>query len=225
MKYYKIMNDNLKHRGMQYQIGLNTNIEPFNTIPYCGKGLFFTSVENIFGFMYHGCKIAEIEIPEGEQIVQIDNKFKAHRIIIKNVYDINVDTLSYLIQEGADIHTKNDELFQWASEFGKLDIIKFLVHQGMNPFANDNLALRSAAKNNQLEVAKYLLLRGANVHAARDLAIQCAAENGHFEMVKYLIKVGADAHADNDLAAKWAESNNFLELGRYLRNVKYSQVA
>jgi ankyrin repeat protein len=68
-----------------------------------------------------------------------------------------------------------------------LDVVKHLVEQGADIHARDNAALRWATLNGHLDVVKYLVEQGANIHALDDDDALCwAAENGHLEIVNYL---------------------------------------
>jgi ankyrin repeat protein len=65
-------------------------------------------------------------------------------------------------------------------------VVKFLVEQGANIHAKDDFPLRWAAKNGHLEVVKFLVEQGANIHADNDFPLRWAAKNGHLEVVKFL---------------------------------------
>ena len=174
MKYYKILRSNMTHHGFVYKEGLNIDTEPFDKTPACGGGLFFSDAQNILAFVNYGNLIAEVEVPDGTKIVQVDDKYKAHSIVLKNIKPIwTVDTFKYFIEESINIH------------------------------ADDDFALIYAAKNGNLELVKFLVDKGANIHADDDYALRYAAENGHLEVVQYLIDKGADIHADDDYAFKY----------------------
>lgn len=150
MKYYKILRSDMTHHGFKYQEGLNIDTESFDETPDCGGGLFFSDVQNILSFVNYGKLIAEIEVPDGTKIVQVEDKYKAHAIVLKNIKPIwTVDTFKYFIEEGINIH------------------------------ADDDFALRCAAENGYLEVIRYLIENGANIHANDDFALRCAAVYGH----------------------------------------------
>ena len=174
MKYYKILSSDMTHHGFVYKEGLNIDTKPFDETPNCGGGLFFSNAQNILSFVNYGKLIAEIEVPDGTKIVQVEDKYKAHAIVLKNIRPIwTVDTFKYFIEEGINIH------------------------------ADDDYALIYAAKNGYLEVVRYLIDKGVNIHADNDWALKYAAGNGHLEVVQYLIDKGADIHADDDYAFKY----------------------
>ena len=83
--YYKILNKDLCHNGFQYKLGLNEDILPFNPSGSCRSGgLYFTDLDNVVKFLSYGCYIAEVSLPDGEEIYKDPegNKYKARRITI-----------------------------------------------------------------------------------------------------------------------------------------------
>ena len=204
MKYYKILRSDMTHHGFVYTEGLNIDTEPFDEIPACGGGLFFSNAENILAFCNYGDLIAEVEIPIDEKVVKVENKYKSHSIVLKNIKSIwTVDTFKYFIEEGIDIHADDDWALRYAAFNGHLEVVQYLIDKGADIHAYDDYALRYAAINGYLEVVRYLIDNGANIHARNDDALRCAAFNGHLEVVQYLIDKGADIHADDDWAFKF----------------------
>ena len=218
MKYYKILRFDMKHHGFVYKEGLNIDTEPFDETPDCRGGLFFSDAEHILSFVDYGDLIAEVEIPIGEKLVKVEDKYKAHAIVLKNIKSIwTVDTFKYFIEEDIDIHVQNDYAFQYACETGNLELVKFWVDNNADIIhADDDLALQLAARNGYLEVVRYLINNGADIHADNDWALQLAAKNGYLEVVRYLINNGADIHADDDLALQLAVEKGYLEVVKCL---------
>ena len=194
MKYYKILRSDMTHHGFVYKEGLNIDTEPFDETSICSGGLFFSDAENILSFVDYGNLIAEVEVPDGTKIVQVENKYKAHAIVLKNIKPIcTVDTFKYFIKESINIHVKNDLAFRYAVE----------NDNGVDIHAYNDWVLQLSAGNGHLEVVKYLIDNGADIHADDDLALQLAARNGYLEVVRYLIENGANIHADDDWAFKY----------------------
>ena len=214
MKYYKILRSDMTHHGFVYKEGLNVDINPFDETPCCGGGLFFSDAENILSFVGYGDLIAEVKIPNGEQIVQVRSKYKSHTIVLKNIKPLwNIDTLEYLIQAGIDIHVNNDYVFGCAAESGYLDIVKYLISQGANIHADNNWAFRRAASNGHLKIVQYLKEQDEFMD---DYAFLAASENGQLDVVKYFVENGVDIHSHHDYAFRWAAHNNHLEVVKYL---------
>ena len=185
--YFKILGEDLTYNGYTYHEGLNIDPNPFDPTPDYGNGLFFADEKEILRFCDYGTKIAEVIIPEGEEIVQVEEKYKAHRIILGEIRNLwTVETFEWLMKYGADIHSKNDYVLRCAVDNYDLDMVKCLVEQGANVHADDDYVLCWAAEEGQLEMVKYLVKRGADVHAQNDYALHCATHYGHLEVVAYL---------------------------------------
>ena len=88
-KFYKFLNNDLKHYGFEYGLGLNTDTKPFNPNGDClGGGLYFceeSKCHNHYGS--YGTKIALIEIPDDARVYIEHNKFKSDRLFIKEILD------------------------------------------------------------------------------------------------------------------------------------------
>jgi len=86
-KFYKFLNDDLKHYDFEYKLGLNVDILPFNPIDECsGGGLYFCEESNCHIFWKdYGKKLALIEIPDDARVYVERDKFKADKIIIKDI--------------------------------------------------------------------------------------------------------------------------------------------
>ena len=69
----------------------------------------------------------------------------------------DLELIKYLVEQGADIHAKNDCALRLASYSGNIEIVKYLVEQGAEIHAKNNNALRWASENNHLNVVKYFL--------------------------------------------------------------------
>jgi hypothetical protein len=91
-EFYKMLNYNGKHKGFQYQEGLNIDTVPFNPSGSCQKGgLYFTLLEHIPLFLNYGYTVAKIEIPD-DALIYVDPegcKFKADRFIVTKQYYIS----------------------------------------------------------------------------------------------------------------------------------------
>jgi hypothetical protein len=128
----------------------------------------------------------------------------------------SVELVKYALEQGADIHTFDDDALRVTSYNGHLEVVKYLVEHGADIHTFDDDALRVTSYNGHLEVVKYLVEQGANIHAENDWALRYASEYGHYEIVKYLVEKGANIHAKNDYALRWASRNGHLEVVKYL---------
>ena len=120
--YFKILEKNLACDGYSYHKEMNMNPDP---IPDCDDELFFTDEKHILKFCNCGDKIVEVTIPEGEDIIQVDNgKFKAHRVILGEMKDLwTIETFKWLLECSADVHVNNDFVFYYSVVIGKLEVV------------------------------------------------------------------------------------------------------
>ena len=216
MKFYKITNEEEIHHGLQYHTGLVEDILPFDPSGDCG--IYFAS-KDILVYLYYGPWIREVTIPEGELVYEnpgYPKEYSAHRVILGERRRINVDVVRELVEEGADIHVRNDAALCFAALYGYLDIIKYFVEEGADIHAHDDLALRWAALQGHLDVVKYLVEQGADIHVDNDDALCWAAEQGHLDVIKYLVEHGADIHAHDNLALRWALRRGYPKIFEYI---------
>lgn len=95
--YYKIIGNNYGH--FNYHLGLNTleeNGETFDDSKCCGPGgLYYTIKDNIWSWLDHGNQICQVTIPDDAQQVGLSgNLFKSDKIIIHEIRDITIQTIS-----------------------------------------------------------------------------------------------------------------------------------
>jgi hypothetical protein len=87
--YVKVLSNDLKHKGFQYKEGLNIDTIPFNPTGTCKPGgLYFTAMENVFNYLHYGSKIADVEIPSNAKVYFENNKWKADKIILRDIRDL-----------------------------------------------------------------------------------------------------------------------------------------
>lgn len=190
MKYYKITNFKENHKGVQYQTGLNVNIEPFRPYGNCnGGGIYFAS-KDILNFLNCGCWIREVILPDGEEFYTDDfnsiTKYKAHRIILGERRKIDADIIRGLIEEGADVHVDEEYPLIWACKEGRYDIVKLLIEYGADVHARDDGALFGASVNGHIEVVRLLLKNGADIYASNKRALHVAKGNKYKNIVELL---------------------------------------
>ena len=215
--YFKILRENLTHHGYTYHEGQNEDPNPFDPVPNCRGGLFFSDEKEVLGFCNYGTKIAEVTIPDGEAIVSVGEGYKAHRIILGPIRELwTKGTFKWLISCGANIHACDDYALRYASKKGHIEVVKLLLESGADVHVDNDYALRHASENGHEEVVGALLESGADVHAEGDYALRWAAQNGYDEVVKILLELGADVHIRDDFALRWASANGHMDVVRLL---------
>lgn len=216
MTYYKIIGNN--YGNYPYRIGLNTlkhNNETFNPKPQCcSGGLYFCDICNISDYMFEcGDNLCIISLPDDAQIVRVDDKFKADKIIIEKIISLREkSTWEYLAEQGINKHRA---LMAVIGE-DLLDVVRFLIELGVDVTVESSFALQHAAGIGRLEVVKLLVANGADVHARGDYALVWAAREGHLDVVKFLVENGADFRVNNNIALGQAKLYNRTEVVNYL---------
>ena len=86
--------------------------------------------------------------------IEVKNKIKENVVIRKNEDMIfsaekgDIERMTYLINNGADIHYKKDLLITKAAYNGDLKTLKYLVDKGLDIHCYDNYCLRYATLKN-----------------------------------------------------------------------------
>lgn len=91
-KFYKFLNDNLTHFDFTYKEELNVDTVLFNPNDSCSSGgLYFCEESNCHHFWRnYGKKVAIIKIPDNAQVYTEEFKFKADRLYIEEIIDIEM---------------------------------------------------------------------------------------------------------------------------------------
>jgi ankyrin repeat protein len=126
----------------------------------------------------------------------------------------HIETMKYLIENGADIHRQCDKPLRNACINGHIEIVKYLIGKGaVIYFDDEKSALMCATQGGHIEVVKYLIGKDAIVYTK---VLVMACQYGHIELVKYFIKLGVDIHAHNEWSLRISAKRNHLETLKYL---------
>ncbi len=94
---------------------------------------------------------------------------------------ISLDAVNYLVTRGAKVNRA------LPIAVNNLDTVKYLVQNGADIEFKDNQALIMAAAKGKLDVVQYLVEdNNADIYARNSAAIALAFENNHWDVVKYL---------------------------------------
>ena len=194
--YLKFTNETETHHGFTFKTGLNTDTNPFDPDPEheCGPyGLYFTDVTHgMYWLDDDRAYVREVTLPENEPVVNLDDKYRAHRIILGPRHDLSkVAVWKWMVSHGADVSAADNWAVRGASMYGHLDVVKYLVSKGADVIADDNAAVCLASECGHLDVVKFLVSKGADVTTRKNYAIRKASGNGHLDIVKYLKSKGA----------------------------------
>jgi hypothetical protein len=135
-----------------------------------------------------------------------------NNMMIEMAIQGNVLGTTVFLEQGADIHAKEDLALRQASKWGQLDVVKLLLDRGANIHSRNDGALHEASQEGHLDVIKLLLDRGANIHSQNDWALRWASREGNLDMVRLLLNRGADVHADNGEALLWASLGGYRDV-------------
>ncbi|KAJ7812188.1 ankyrin repeat-containing domain protein, partial [Mycena olivaceomarginata] len=125
-----------------------------------------------------------------------------------------------LIENGADVHRRNDAALRAASKAGHTDVVRMLLSNGASINAaskEGGTALLAASSNGRTDVVRLMLENGADVntvdHSCEGLsALQAASGNGHIDAVHLLLENGADVNgADQDGVGALEASAGWIE--------------
>jgi len=86
--------------------------------------------------------IREVTIPEDVRVVEFGDKVRADKVILGSRMALSdASTWRYLVQQGVDIHVKNDYVLCWAADNGYLEIVDYLLKHGADIYADRDHAI------------------------------------------------------------------------------------
>ena len=147
-------------------------------------------------------RIIASDLPLEEKLVKIiGNRFLP--ISIKALW------AKKLIQQGADVSTRNHLVLRWACEHGDLELVQCVLAKGGNIKCLKNEPLIRAAINGHHYVVQYLLNHGADLHARHDAALRLSVSMGHASIVSELLAHGANVTARRNESIRKAFDGGF----------------
>lgn len=156
--YFKILADDLMHFDYVYHEGLNEDPKPFDEGTKKKGGLFFTDEKHILEFCDLGNKISEVIIPEKEKVVQVEDVYKAHRIILKEIKELwDLETFKWMAASGVDLHAGSVYPFQHSSNISQLQYVHFLLPYGTHIHALNDDAFHIAMSRKNTEIINLLM--------------------------------------------------------------------
>jgi hypothetical protein len=191
MKFYKILNKDEYHRGLQYHDGLVEDPISWNPSGSCEPGGIYFASKDILAFLDYGPWIREVTIPAGTPIYKDPKlgpeKFKAPQVILGPREKITPEVIKRLVEEGANVNAGQGRALYWAIYDDNLPIVKLLIESGANVNAHQGRALSQAARHGNLSMAKFLVKAGAT--EGLESAIEEAERWNHTKIAEYLKKV------------------------------------
>lgn len=102
-----------------------------------------------------------------------------------------LEIVKLLVEKGADIHVRSEDLLRSAITYGNYELVQFLIERGANIHIDDDVPVRSASCYGFTKIVQLLLENGANIHAGGENSLYHASSQGHVDTVKLLLKYGA----------------------------------
>ena len=223
MKYYKILNEEENHNGLQFRTGRVDDPVPFEEYGTCVPGgIYFAPVTSVLSFVHIGPWIREITIPKDAQMVRDPQpgpkKYRASSVILGE-RERWMDVFPRLLDEGADVNADKGIPLSIAANNGDIDVVKLFLRHGYDIHSLEDAPLRWAVSNNRIELVKFLLDNGADVHVRYDEPLRWAVNNGYVEITKILLEHGADVHVRGDEPIRCAAENGYTKVAEIL--IKY----
>lgn len=176
-------------------------------------------------------KTEDIEVTESITHLNKD-KILLDKLLSKAFYcnqmfeDMIYRLVKILLQNGANIHIRNDKILRTAARYNYLKILKLALQYGADIHAKNEQALITTASKGYIESFLLLFEQGADIHINNEEPFREACENDHIEIVLLLLQNDVDVHANDNQALKSACSYNnkhiaklLIENGATIRNM------
>lgn len=108
-----------------------------------------------------------------------------------------VPVMKLLVENGVNIHTRNDWAFRYCAKRNDFFLMKFLIEQGANIRADENYALRHASTTNNFRIVKLLLENGADPNCLSVDDLYQIVQNMDYQTIKLLSDNGVDFSSIN----------------------------
>lgn len=115
-----------------------------------------------------------------------------HAPLIYAASNYHPEMMVLLIENGADIHVKDNYALLTAASREYTRVIDALFKRGADMNFENGLPLLKAVENNCYSSVMMLVGYGADIHVRNEMPLRIACENGNVDMVQYLLGKGAD---------------------------------
>lgn len=140
---------------------------------------------------------------------------KNDQCLIVAATTIRLDILKYLIGKGVDDNSKSRAMIG-ATKNGRIESVKYLVENGADIHFHDDEALFLSVYYNNLDITEYLVENGANIKGKINLLIPIAAKNGYIDMIGYLMDIEPVKQNIKDQALVIASLNSNVDIVKCL---------
>lgn len=209
--YYKLL-----RVDKEYKEGINEDTD-YSFI----DGIIFDDEKSIIKNFFYTDRIAEVLVPDGENIsIHHNDRFIAKKVILKSIkYLWDIDTIEYLLDCGIDVMCEESELLSEAARSNKFEIVKYIIEKGNYTQEQIDTAFCKAVYNNYMEISKYLLENGANINKdtlVHRYLLRYSIRDRHFEMTHFLVENGFNIEAGDIKPIVEASKAGYLDIVAYL---------
>lgn len=141
-------------------------------------------VDGIIYMVDRNVMITQRPNPDGEEKVDIQEA------LYWSCFYGHLRAVQYLLNNGANLHTKYHYAFCEAVQRGHKDVLELLCEHATTFEALD-VALIEACKIGRLDMVKFLVESGANVRVNEGKPVRKAMDGDFHEIANYLVKHGA----------------------------------
>lgn len=139
---------------------------------------------------------------------------------INAVKEGNITDVRFLVEEGANVHTNNDEALYIAIQYNYISIVGYLFDLPSNKRGNIEFnidtALIEAAKYGNVDLFEYFADKGADIHAWHDYPLLQSATKGYIDIIEYLVaEKNVNVQIYNNAALRMAARNGHIAIVRY----------
>lgn len=139
------------------------------------------------------------------------------------------DCVKFLVENGVDVHSHEDNALRWAANNGHNEIAIYLIEKGADISAKNNSALRYTAYKGNQELFSYLVNQGAPLEQYFEQLITITLDQSHFDLYKYIITTSVEkknkvfddiiSKLENDINEKYSQKQR-PEIEEILRFTK-----
>jgi ankyrin repeat protein len=137
--------------------------------------------------------------------------------LITNIKLDNLKAVKFILEKCK--YTLVNYALRYASLYGQFNIVKFLIENGANVKTNNNQPIQSASTGGYLDVVRLLFENGADIHIDNDKPLQYASYNGHIELVKFLVENGSNIHAEDNIIIETAKKHKQTDIINYFDTI------
>ena len=157
-----------------------------------------------------------------ENVKYINNLGPKEERMFNALYEDDIDTIRFLLDEGVNINVKNTTYETPLHVTQNEEIVRMLIAKGADVNAVDDYRM-SPIFNKDIILAKILVESGADIHAKSNKGntlLMWYSYSGYIDGVRYLVGLGADANIkniDGQTAYDIADTFGRRELIKYLK--------